>query len=266
MKIKDNVLIKVENEDVENGTFVIPDDVTKIGSDAFNNCTCLKSINIPYSVTHIGSGAFYNCTNLKSINISDSVTYIGNWAFNNCKKLQSINIPNSVTYIGKGVFKYCTRLKYINIPNSVTRIGSEAFEHCKNLKYISIPNNVTHVGEGAFANCKNLIKKGNFKACFITHNKNNIRSASRDIEYEIRKQMSVDDIEYESNRYYGRYHYCTNLYDIFNYWHGNLNDIALFEIEPRGVVIKNKNDSQCVTDIFKLIRRIPWDEAFENHK
>lgn len=49
----------------------IPDSVTEIGGGglAFAYCTSLTSVTIPNGVTEIGSQAFYNCTSLKSIAI-----------------------------------------------------------------------------------------------------------------------------------------------------------------------------------------------------
>ena len=74
---------------------VIPDSVTRIGSDAFSGCTGLTSITIPDSVTSIGNSAFWNCTGLTSITIPDSVTSIGNYAFYNCSSLTSITFQGT---------------------------------------------------------------------------------------------------------------------------------------------------------------------------
>lgn len=54
------------------GTYIIPDGVTIIDADAFQNCTALTSITIPNSVTYIGECAFGNCTALKSVYYNDS--------------------------------------------------------------------------------------------------------------------------------------------------------------------------------------------------
>ena len=70
----------------------IPNGVTAIGNDIFNDCTSLTNITIPNSVTSIGDSAFYNCTSLTNITIPNSVTTIGNYAFYNCTSLTSITI------------------------------------------------------------------------------------------------------------------------------------------------------------------------------
>ena len=46
MIIENNVLKKVFYEDIENGTVTIPDNVTEIGSDAFEGRKNLTSIDI----------------------------------------------------------------------------------------------------------------------------------------------------------------------------------------------------------------------------
>ena len=46
---------------------IIPSDITKIKSFAFDGCTSLASVTIPDSVTSIGTWAFANCTSLTSV-------------------------------------------------------------------------------------------------------------------------------------------------------------------------------------------------------
>jgi len=131
---------------------IIPDSVTSIGQQAFNNCTNLTSVNLGNSVTNIGDMVFYNCTSLISVIIPDSVTNIGDAAFSRTG-LTSVNIPNSVTSIGSS-FKDCTSLVNVTIGNGV--IGKSAFESCTSLTSVTIGNRVTSIEWLAFSGCTGL--------------------------------------------------------------------------------------------------------------
>ena len=81
------------------GELVIPNDVTKIGSNAFIGCTGLTKIEIPNSVTTIGFRAFVNCIGLISITIPDSITSIGDNAFGRCNNaIVYTNNPYAIKY------------------------------------------------------------------------------------------------------------------------------------------------------------------------
>ena len=92
-------------------TCVIPGEingkkVTKIGDNAFIDCTELTSVTIPDGVTSIDVAAFLGCTSLTSVTIPDSVTSIKSKAFFNCTSLKSVTIPASVTNIGDYALGY----------------------------------------------------------------------------------------------------------------------------------------------------------------
>ena len=137
-------------------SITISNNVTSIGSAAFENCSKLTSITIPNSVRSIGRWAFYACIGLTSITISNGVTEIGYHAFAGCTSLTSITIPSSVTTIDGSAFSNCSSLTSITIPNSVTEIGSYAFYNCIRLTSITIPNSVTSIEESAFSSCSKL--------------------------------------------------------------------------------------------------------------
>ena len=56
--------------------------------------TKIEWVRIPDGVTAIESNAFEDCKNLKSIVIPDSVKTIGRYAFKRCTSLKSIVIPD----------------------------------------------------------------------------------------------------------------------------------------------------------------------------
>ncbi len=68
-----------------------------IGTEAFNNCTSLSSINLPDSITTIESLAFHN-TKITAFYLKN-VTTIGSGAFSGNNFLTKIYIPSSVTTI-----------------------------------------------------------------------------------------------------------------------------------------------------------------------
>ena len=171
---------------------IIPEGVTSISDQAFNNCGSLTEISvavdntvytsengvlfdkaktallvypagkkeaeyvIPESVTSIGWSAFYNCSALTSVTIPDSVTSIGPSAFDVCNSLTSATIGNGVTSIGDYVFCECRGLTSVTIGNGVTSIGDYAFLNCSSLADVVIPDSVTSIGGWAFYNCNAL--------------------------------------------------------------------------------------------------------------
>ena len=173
--------------------------VTSIGEKAFAGSFSLKSVTIPDSVTSIGDEAFNDCKSLttkvvigekiidgikyllycnrtakviqKSTRykgdiiipetvefkgVTYRVTSIGKRAFENCEKLTSVTIPDSVKSIGKHAFDWCFELASIAIPDSVSSIGDRVFSECFALKSITIGNGVTSIGKTAFMCCRAL--------------------------------------------------------------------------------------------------------------
>ena len=162
--------------------YTIPNSVTTIENNAFNNCSNLTSITIPNSVISIGNKAFFKCSSLTSITIPESITSIGSSAFSGCtgELIINCNIPvgtgsmaneisafydadfvsatigDGVTSIGKLAFYCCRNLTSVTIPDSVTSIGSSAFSGCTSLTSVTIPNSVTSIGGSAFYDCTSL--------------------------------------------------------------------------------------------------------------
>jgi len=72
------------------GSYVIPMNMTSIGSGTFSGCTRLTGVTIHARVSVIGNSAFADCTGLTSVTIPGSVTRIGMGAFSGCKGLTGV--------------------------------------------------------------------------------------------------------------------------------------------------------------------------------
>ena len=131
---------------------IIPNTVTKIGSNAFEQCIALKEIEMSDNVNSIGNNAFYKCSNLVNVEIPHGVTSIKYSTFNDCTGLTQVTMPEALTNIGNHAFQNCTSLTSIEIPNSVKSIDDLAFAHCTGLVDIQIPDSVISIGSDAFGN------------------------------------------------------------------------------------------------------------------
>lgn len=156
MKIENETLIKVDESDIINGTFKIPEGVTCIGHRVFWDWSSLTNIEIPEGVTVIAGEAFARCNNLVNIKIPESITEIGYGAFLNCSSLTNIEIPEGVSYIGDGAFSGCSSLTNIEIPEGVKVIENSVFAGCSSLTNIKIPGGVTKIEKYAFEGCSSL--------------------------------------------------------------------------------------------------------------
>ena len=138
------------------GSYSIPQSVTTIAEDAFQNCAGMTSVTIPDTVTSIGKSAFAGCSGLTQITFPKGITRLEEYVLARCKKLTSFTIPESVTTIERSALASCESLPNIVIPNGVTSIGESAFYSCKSLTSIIIPDTVTSFGDMVFFYCENL--------------------------------------------------------------------------------------------------------------
>ena len=128
--------------------------VTQIGSDAFNGCTNLESAQINNQDT-IRANAFYGCTNLESAKINNQGAIEAN-AFQNCSSLETVILGEQITSLGDNAFRGCSALQSIVIPDSVKTMGTYAFEGCGNLTSAKIGTGIETIGTYTFSGCSSL--------------------------------------------------------------------------------------------------------------
>lgn len=133
------------------GSFIIPDTITNISSDAFFKNDNLTSIVIPENVKNINDGAFNSCKNLENVEIKSNIEKIPSHAFNNCQNLINVKLPKTIKTIESFAFSYCYNLKTIEIPEGVTTIEEHAFDSCEKLENITLPSTLTTIATGAFS-------------------------------------------------------------------------------------------------------------------
>ena len=115
----------------------LPDTLTKISHEAFEDCTGLTSISIPASTVEIECGAFSGCSGLTEISVHpDNPEYASvNGVLFSKDKTELIIYPEG-------------RQGDYAIPDSVADIGRAAFSECSGLTAISIsPDNPDYISE-----------------------------------------------------------------------------------------------------------------------
>lgn len=119
--------------------YIVPDTVTRIGSEAFSDCH-LIGVELPDSLRIIEHLAFSGCKELTEIKIPEKVIGLSSMTFLCCKNLKSVDIPLSVKEISSYCFDGCESLENLKMPFSVS-IGENAFLHCTSIKYLTLFNN-----------------------------------------------------------------------------------------------------------------------------
>lgn len=140
----------------KSGKYKIPDTVTKINNNAFDNATKLTEVTIGEAVESIGSSAFVGCKSLEKIQINENCGTVGDSAFNGCTALKTVTLGKYTHTIGNYTFAGCTALENISLGERLSYIPYEAFYNCQSLKSISFPDTVKSTGSYSFQNCSSL--------------------------------------------------------------------------------------------------------------
>ena len=93
------------------GTILFDKPITKVGDEAFCDCSTLKSIALPDGVTELGGWAFFGCIYLEEATLSNRLKTIGDAAFSSCSTLSSITLPQSLEHVGDSAFYGCSGME-----------------------------------------------------------------------------------------------------------------------------------------------------------
>lgn len=157
-------------------SYTVYDNVTSIGSCAFNNCAGLNSIIVSNSVTHIDEGAFSGCRGLKSLTlpfVGDRIHSTGDtWQYPFGYIFGTTSYTGGTAteqmFLGEEyIYGFSPSPAYVNntyyIPSSLKsvtitggRLPYGAFSGCKGLTSIIIGDGVKSIGTNAFSGCSSL--------------------------------------------------------------------------------------------------------------
>ncbi len=154
----------------------IPNGVERIEDEAFS-CCAVEKIYIPDSVTSVGSNLFENATSLKSVRLPSGLKKLSPYMFAGCSSLEQIEMPFEIESFEEGLFAGCSSLKEIPFRAGIKELPNYVFSGCSQLCSLILPNTIEKICEGAVSDCENLttlvlpaslkeIEEGAFEGCF----------------------------------------------------------------------------------------------------
>lgn len=134
-------------------TVSIPEGYDRIEDGAFSNenkQSVLENVNLPNGLTLIGKNAFQNCNYIKSIELNEGLENIGDSAFFGTT-LGTVKFPSSLKIINDCAFANC-HIYNLKFNAGLKYIGNSAFalsnEHTEEV--LEIPASVIYIGPYAF--------------------------------------------------------------------------------------------------------------------
>ena len=177
-------------------TFPESSSAVSLGSQIFNGCYLLDTLNVSSSVTKGIDSALKGAVELKNITVSegnpnysakdgmllnksgDSITYvfgsakvdengvltvtvdnIGANAFELQNGIKKVVLPATLKSIGASAFANCSNLTEVVFTEgspSYTAISDKTFQNCTSLTTITLPETIKTIGTSAFQNCTSL--------------------------------------------------------------------------------------------------------------
>lgn len=105
--------------------------ITEVPNGSFQSKETLKVVRLPKGITRIGDQAFQDCTSLESVTFGDQAVVSGKIVF-----------PASLRRIEYNAFESCRPLTHLNFTacTSLENLGSAAFHNLPNLKEVLFPS------------------------------------------------------------------------------------------------------------------------------
>ena len=185
----------------------LPESITSINSNSFEDFFNLKEINIPSKVTKINSQTFKDASSLEKVYGMNNVTEIAYQAFMGCLALKNLDLSSTkVKNIDCQAFTE-SGIKNIVLPKTLESIGNRAFYACKNIEKIELPDSVKNVEMYAFADCKKFnavtflsaTKKPTIKSLFLAN------QFYLMINEDGKKTISTNPISIRDSKFYSYY-------------------------------------------------------------
>lgn len=126
--------------------------VTKIGAQAFQNCSSITEVTVGKELKNIGARAFLNCKSFTAMLLPDEFTTMGESAFEGCIKLTVVKLGKSLTAVPAHAFKNCVALSEMDIPASVKSIGDQAFYNDSTIAVVTMREGLKTIGNEVFWN------------------------------------------------------------------------------------------------------------------
>ena len=180
------------------GTLILPETLTVIYSEAFQNCAFSGELHLPNSLEYIGQRAFYDAGDFTGeLIIPEKITRLfertfyecfnGNLDLNNvvkmdiaefsgCQLTGSLVIPEGTIEIPdwalggkftnvifpsslKKIGEYCNfDVDNLVLPEGLVSIGSNSFTFCNHITSVELPSTLQTISKEVFRNCYNISK------------------------------------------------------------------------------------------------------------
>ena len=139
------------------GTFVLPDDITEIGDNAFGTYRKVNHFEFPEGLRRIGNSNFKGST-IKKVVLPSTLEELGDEVFSSCESLEEIVLPDKLKRIPDRAFFLCENLSKMNWPEELEEIGEKAFLLANLPSEVILPKSVKHIGASAFRGWVNPIE------------------------------------------------------------------------------------------------------------